>query len=123
MNIQFNDIKVINLNLRVIQENIEDVEDFNFSFSPAFSESPSTEFLIIFNVSLKLEDTFILSVEYAARFSTDNEIDENFKESNFVKINAPAIAYPFLRAYISNFTLNSGFAPIVLPTINFTKFS
>ncbi|MFZ2727026.1 MAG: protein-export chaperone SecB [Methylococcaceae bacterium] len=123
MNIQFVDTKVINLNLTgIVEENIESIDDFNFSFTPAFSEFPSNEFLIIFSLSLKIEDSFVLSIEYAARFSTDDEIDEVFKESNFVKINAPAIAYPFLRAYISNLTLNSGFSPVILPTINFTKF-
>jgi len=71
---------------------------------------------------LKIEDEFNLSIEYATKFLADDDIDEEFKESHFVKVNAPAIAYPFLRAYIGNFTLNSGFSPIILPTINFTKF-
>jgi preprotein translocase subunit SecB len=124
MNIQFIDTKVTQLNLAAIsQENLEDTDDFKFSFSPAFSELELNEFLIIFNISLKIENEFVLSVEYVARFFVDADIDETFKESNFVKINAPAIAYPFLRAYISNLTLSSGFPPIVLPTINFTKFS
>jgi preprotein translocase subunit SecB len=123
MNIQFIDTKVTHLNLvGISQENIEDTNDFNFSFTSAFSELELNEFLIIFNVSLKIDDEFVLIVEYAARFSVDGDIDETFKESNFVKINAPAIAYPFLRAYISNLTLSSGFSPIILPTINFTKF-
>ncbi|MEI6333382.1 MAG: protein-export chaperone SecB [Methylococcaceae bacterium] len=123
MNIQFIDTKVTHLNLAgVSQENLEDEDEFKFSFTPAFSELELNEFLIIFNVSLKIEDEFFLMVEYVARFSVDGDIDEVFKESNFVKMNAPAIAYPFLRAYIGNLTLSSGFSPIVLPTINFTKF-
>ena len=50
------------------------------------------------------------------------DIDEKFKESNFPIINAPAIAYPFLRAFVSNFFVSSGYYPILLPTYNFTKF-
>lgn len=37
----------------------------------------------------------------------------------FAKINAPAIAYPFLRAYIANFFISSGYNALMLPTINF----
>lgn len=121
MNIKFIDTQVSKLKLDTnYQESSIDSEDYNFSFSPVFSETDLSEFLIIFNLSLNAEN-FSLVIEYAARFSTDEIIDEDFKTSNFVKFNAPAIAYPFLRTYISNLTLNSGFSPIILPTINFTK--
>ena len=120
MNIKFIDTQVSKLNLNAnYLENNTDSEDYNFSFSPVFSETDLSEFLIIFNLSLNGED-FSLVIEYAARFSVDEIVDEGFKTSNFVKINAPAIAYPFLRTYISNLTLNSGFSPIILPVINFT---
>lgn len=123
MNIQFIETKVLSLNLtRVSQNDLENIKDFDFSFAPAFSDSDLTEFLVIFDLSLKLENEFLLTVEYMARFSTDNEINDEFKSSHFVKGNAPAIVYPYLRAYISNFTLNSGFSPVVLPTVNFTQY-
>lgn len=123
MNIHFIDTKVISLSLKRIKT--ENVDNFKLSFSPAFSDSEGERntFLIIFELFLKIEDDFNLSVEYGAKFLADDDIDEEFKESHFVKVNAPAIAYPFLRAYIGNFTLNSGFSPIILPTINFTKFT
>jgi preprotein translocase subunit SecB len=119
MNISFSDTRVTKLSLE-LNENTGD-NTFRFSFTPAFSDLGTKEFLIIFNLELTGDD-FSLTVEFAARFSTDEEIDDNFKESGFVKINAPAIAFPYLRAYISNFTISSGLSPIVLPTINFTKF-
>jgi len=120
MNIKFIDTQVSKLKLDAnYQESSTGSEDYDFSFSPVFSETDLSEFLIIFNLSLNGED-FSLVIEYAARFSVDEIIDKEFKTSNFVKVNAPAIAYPFLRTYISNLTLNSGFLPIILPTINFT---
>ena len=123
MNIQFIETKVTSLSLtRMSQDDLDKQEDFNFSFAPAFSEFNLTELLIIFDLSLKLENEFFLIVEYIAQFSTVSDIDEDFKTSHFVKGNAPAIAYPYLRAYIGNLTLNSGFAPAVLPTINFTQY-
>ena len=37
------------------------------------------------------------------------------------KANAPAIAFPYVRVFISNITLNAGYNPIVLPSFNFIK--
>ena len=48
-------------------------------------------------------------------------VDEKFKQSDFLTINAPAIAFPYVRSYISNLTLQSGFSPIILPSVNFVK--
>ena len=56
-------------------------------------------------------------------FGLDEDITEEFKVSDFPKINAPAIAFPYLRAFISNVTLQSGFNPVMLPSINFVEFA
>ncbi len=40
---------------------------------------------------------------------------------NFLNISAPTILYPFIRAFVSNLTLQSGMNPIIIPTINFGK--
>jgi preprotein translocase subunit SecB len=41
--------------------------------------------------------------------------------SNFLFVNAPAILFPYLRAYISSLTTLSGIHPIILPTLNLTS--
>lgn len=43
------------------------------------------------------------------------------KEKSFVEISAPAIIFPYIRAYVSNLTSMSGIQPILLPTYNMTK--
>lgn len=40
---------------------------------------------------------------------------------DFFFINAPALLFPYIRAYISTLTNLSGFEPINLPTLNMTK--
>ena len=40
------------------------------------------------------------------------------KLSRFLYLNAPAIMFPYLRAYISSLTALSGINPITLPTLN-----
>lgn len=51
----------------------------------------------------------------------DGVIDEEFKNSLFPKVNAPAIAFPYLRAAIANMTLQAGLPPLMLPSFNFNN--
>lgn len=94
----------------------------NLGLGYGSSEGADNVFTIIFNV--KLEDknkSVFLSLKASAQFETSKPIDESFKDSPFAKINAPAIAFPYIRTFISNLTLNSGLNPIILPSFNFVK--
>ena len=66
-------------------------------------------------------EIFDLKIEFVAIFGTSEAIDDSFKKSTFVKINSPAIAFPYLRSFISTLTLNAGLPPLILPAYNFTK--
>lgn len=91
-------------------------------FQSGFKDDKKSEFAIFFNLILTNENEEpFLKLKSAFYYETDKEIEEEFKESSFVKISAPAIAFPYLRTFISNFTLNSGHKPIMLPSINFIK--
>lgn len=59
-----------------------------------------------------------IKVTASAIFEYDKELSVDSK-NNFFKYNAPAIVYPFIRAYINSLTALSGIKPIVLPTLNF----
>lgn len=41
--------------------------------------------------------------------------------NNFFYLNAPALLFPYVRAYISTLTNLSGIKPITLPTLNLTE--
>lgn len=60
-----------------------------------------------------------ISVVVSAIFGYDKSLIQEMKDS-FFKYNAPAIVFPFVRAYINTLTSLSGIKPIVLPTINFS---
>lgn len=64
---------------------------------------------------------FRLMVKAIAQFQTQDPIDETFQQSLFVRQNSPAIAFPYLRAFVSTFTTNVGMPAIVLPTYNFSR--
>jgi preprotein translocase subunit SecB len=101
---------------------------FNLKFSPASLTEKDTEKKLdkVFGINFVIEfienpsiSKFI--IEATAIFESSTEIDDNFLNSDFAKINAPAIAFPFLRAFVSTFSLNAGYSPIVLPAFNFSK--
>lgn len=79
-------------------------------------------FEVIFDVSIADEE-FNLQIQASFNFELDIVMTENFKNSHFPKVNAPAIAFPYLRAFISNLTLQSGIKPVILPSINFVEFA
>ncbi|WP_018478139.1 protein-export chaperone SecB [Pontibacter roseus] len=62
-----------------------------------------------------------LEIEATAIFESDKEVNDDFLGSGFAKVNAPAIAFPYLRSFISTLTLNAGYTPVILPSVNFTK--
>ena len=86
------------------------------------SDSESRDSLVTFEIVLSLSQGYLLEIEHSSIFTSNVNLDKKFQESNFPKVNAPAIAYPFLRTFIANFLLNSGYEPIILPSLNFTKF-
>ena len=87
-----------------------------------FSEDNKREFSVVFDFSLESKSKeFKLKLKAVAHFSTGDDIDDEFKSSGFVRINAPAIAFPYVRTFISNLTLNCGYDPIVLPSYNFIQ--
>ena len=89
-----------------------------------YDEDDSRKFAIVFDVELDNEKKdFKFSLKAIAHFSTNIEITTEFKNSSFIKVNAPAIAFPYVRVFISNMTLNAGYNPVVLPSFNFIKLS
>ncbi len=100
----------------------DEIEKHHFCmrYSPSFKEGESNQFAIVFQVELEFESR-LLEIDYLSIFETSSEFSEDFKNSQFVKINAPAIAFPFIRSYIAHITLIAGYKPVVLPSFNFVE--
>ncbi len=101
-------------------EEPRDDNSFELKTGQVFPDDDRMTFVVMFGVELK-DRLFDMNLDAAFVFKTEVEISEEFKISNFPKINAPAIAFPYIRAFISNLTLQSGFEPVILPSINFVK--
>jgi len=118
MNIRFLRSIVDDLSLCKTAESLDDIK---FSLITAFSEERRNAFLITFDLKVQVDNGHVLAVKYVSEFEADQDISENDRSLHFFSINAPAIAYPFLRAYVANFMLSSGFDPVILPVVNFVK--
>ncbi len=76
-------------------------------------------YLSIEIVDIKKEKLIEIATESIFKF---NNIDED-NLYKFFTLNAPAIIFPYIRAYISTLTIQSGFKPILLPTLNLVALS
>ena len=122
MNTRLENWRIVEMNYSLLNKRNQRKENsLGLRFRKLFSNKNKFTFKIIFNLIIN-DREFDLNIEAMFNFETDEEITEEFKTSHFPKINAPAIAYPYLRAYVSNLTLQSGVTPVMLPTINFVKF-
>ena len=93
---------------------------FQINLSNRFPSDSNEVFVVTLDLSIN-DPEFELNLNSSFVFKCDQAITEEFKTSDFPRVNAPAIAFPFLRAYISNLTLQSGINPLILPSINFVE--
>jgi preprotein translocase subunit SecB len=117
--IEFNLVssKATYVNLMEADDITED--DLSVKFLTAFSKESEQQFHVKFDVTVASTKGFSLHIEFIAYFETTEPMTEEFKQSHFPTVNATAIAYTYLRATISTIILNAGYAPIILPVVNF----
>jgi preprotein translocase subunit SecB len=122
MKIQLKSWLVADLSIHAVSGGNKSKNDNSFGLRTGqkYSETNAQEFHVTFEIEIH-DEHFDLKMKAVFSFETDSAINESFKISDFPKINAPAIAFPYLRAYISNLTLQSGYEPIILPSINFVE--
>ena len=116
------DFKVEHSHFDIEPNNIKD-EETNFSINIGRQYGINEEkrmFRLDLIVRIKDDNNAVnISVEIAGFFEFDSDLDDQAK-NNFFTINAPAILFPHVRAYVSALTALSGLKPIILPTINFS---
>ncbi len=110
---QFNSYKIVKSELDLTSIN---ANPYSIEFEPSgVLSTPDNIFTLTLTIKIIQEEngfnmSFTISAEYEY-----NTIDDNF---DFLYINAPAILFPYIRAYITSITSLSGFSPIILPTLN-----
>lgn len=75
------------------------------------------------SLGVRIEDegkNLLIEVDTIATYVLEGEVSDKILQT-FFYINAPAILFPYIRAYIATLTTLSGMAPINLPTLNLTQ--
>lgn len=98
-----------------------DVSDLSIGFRPSGKLDMENQ---MFSLELAVfisdsSEVFKVEIESTGFFTFENIEKENL--TSFLYHNAPAILFPYIRAYISSLTTLSGIKPIVLPTLNLSS--
>lgn len=72
-----------------------------------YPQDKPLDFRIVFNVEIRADNFFFLSLQAIGQFSIDKEVDSGVKK-NFVNVNAPAIVFPYIRSFVAMLTSNLG---------------
>ena len=104
---QANELQLHSLNITVHVPEVEDNQEFAICFTVQASAL----------AECKIE----IECEFWAFFVGDEPLTQEFLHSHFTSVNAPAIAYPYLRSFITSSLVNAGYAAMHLPTINFAE--
>lgn len=90
-------------------------------FGPIYRDDEPREFAVGFNLQAPLLPNASLMLRYMAVFETSEDISEEFRQSHFPKVNAAAVAYPYVRAFVAQFSALAGMETYTLPIRNFIK--
>lgn len=116
--------KNFNIHRSLIEvQNDEDLKDISISFKTGGKlYYDKGLFLLNLNVSLSDKNNILrIEVDSSANFQFENIKREDL--NNYLFTNAPAILFPYIRAYISTLTTLSGLKSILLPTLNLSNLS
>lgn len=119
MNLQLDNWRVYEFQITEKEEIDPNDGQFNLDYS-TFAGDDEKEFFVKFEMDI-VDPRYKFHLVIAYRFTTDAVVTEDFLNGEFANQNAPAIAFPYVRAYISNVTLQSGFHPVILPSVNFVR--
>ncbi len=119
MQFKLKETKIKKLLLVSNEEKSNDLEESPFDYTAC--KVNDNNFNIIFNFRCEHREGIYLRLQYQATFETNEALPQSLDGNKFIYINAPAIAYPFLRASVANIFLQSGYSPIMLPSINFQR--
>ena len=93
---------------------------FDLDYRTIYSKTDKYKFCVELSIVV-YHEKFTFNCIYMTFFEADEPVTNEFKKSQFPNINCPAIAFPFLRSFIATITLNAGYPPVMLPSINFIK--
>ena len=98
-------------------------EQLHIDIDPEGSTLNKEEHLLMLRMNTRVysdEEEVDIKVSLVAHFKYESTQQDNLDK--YIAYNAPAIIFPYVRAYISSLTGLSGISPIILPTLKMEKF-
>jgi preprotein translocase subunit SecB len=114
---QFKSFRISKSNIEIKDTNIG--KSFDLGFEPkGLINNEDSCFKLQLGVFIEDDDKQMkIEIIAIADFIFDAEISKDDLEKYFY-INAPAILFPYIRAYISTLSTLSGISPVTMPTLN-----
>lgn len=93
---------------------------YDISISPSGLKSKN-QFDLTLDIDIKDKNGIVdIDISVVGIFCFRDDIDVNLLP-NYFAVNAPAILFPYMRAYISLLTSLSGIGSVLLPTLNLSS--
>jgi preprotein translocase subunit secB len=102
--------------IKLTGEDISDDVEFGIEPNGIFEED-NKMFILTLNVLVK-DKKSSLEVKMTVTGKFEYETKDIQELVPYLGFNAPAIMFPYIRAYITNITALGGMSPIILPTLN-----
>lgn len=102
--------------IKLTGEDISDDVEFGIEPNGIFEED-NKMFILTLNVLVK-DKKSNLEVKMTVTGKFEYETNDIQELVPYLGFNAPAIMFPYIRAYITNITALGGMSPIILPTLN-----
>lgn len=102
--------------IKLTGEDISDDVEFGIEPNGIFEED-NKMFILTLNVLVKDKNSS-LEVKMTVTGKFEYETNDIQELVPYLGFNAPAIMFPYIRAYITNITALGGMSPIILPTLN-----
>ena len=116
----FHGVKIINVNFNSIAAISKEKPEIDIKIEPRvfIPKDNETDFHILMNVKVQADEYFELNLVAVGSFSVSGEFVNTEIRKNFINANAPAIMFPYVRAFVSTFTSNLGDVTgrILIPT-------
>lgn len=92
-------------------------KEINIEFDPAGNHYPkSNTFILFLNVRVNnAAKEQLIEIKTESSFQFSSNLDNLM---TFFTLNAPAIIFPYVRAFISSLSVQSGHKPVLIPTLN-----
>ena len=122
--LRFGGVEIYYVSLQAEKPNAErDERKIQFDIKAGYfhPEERTDIFRVDMDVEVKVEHYFAIRIRASAPFHIHESADEAQRKS-FINVNAPAIMFPYVRAFIQSLTNNCGRAvpPVQLPPHSFS---